>query len=544
MSEIYTWKILQDGLSLDEMEDIKDWSVYSGSTPYSGGETSDLSLTGLTFRKNGNRCHNVIYSITWNDDSGNIAVGVAIMSACTIPLKCYDIVSAEHRFRVPCKSMDAVLHLSAVEKPCFDDETLETLPTNDNVEEYEYSIRVNGKMPDSEGDFSGNCSGETEIFRAWCLNEQNFDRFGTWTVYSINPSTHEYEYVEYTTDVNNGRFEYTFIENTSNKDVTYKIVFMSECGETAKTIYTVVASEDCIPCETINGVDFQLSSETLWAEVNLDACRTYSIGNYYSWADYNGFDSSEASAFTLSSYTYYDSESQDYIMYNDQDGLRIMNDFIYSDEWTVPTPYHFQELMRETTISSDSSKFIFSKQFEGEERPREIVIPKVGGYLHNGHKTSTGMPYFWTSCISSDTIASAITCSLSGNSNNTSLVCKTMPRYFGLQLRLIKEKKNDISFALNGQLSEDSTNTRVIVFNMTINGSEVSMAFEIQLEPLIQKIIGIGKIYEPFSINYVEKIIDDKGDTIVNDGTHSKIQLTFREGNTFSYNQYITITIN
>ena len=545
MSEKYTWKILQDGLSFEDIG-IADWGVWSGETPYSSGYTSTLALTGLTFKENNNRCHNIRYSIMWDDNSGNTAIGTAIMSACTpppSPLVCYDIISTEGRLRVPCRTTDTILHLSAEPKSCFEDETLEILPTNEETEEYTYSIKINGKTPDSEGNFSGNCSGETEVFKAWCLNTQNFDRFGTWTVYDYDTG-----YIEHgPSDITDGTFEYTFIENTTNNDTKYRIVFESECigshsNESAETIYTVTASDDCIPCEAISGVDFELSSETLWAQVNLEACRIYSGGNYYAWADSNGLDVSEASAFTLSSYTYYDKETSAYTVYNDQDGLRIIDKRVYDNEWTVPTPYHFQELAMEVPMTSDSTKFIFSKQFEGEERPREMVIPKIGGYLHDNRSTSTATPYFWTSYMSGDTIASAVTCYVSGSSLNY----KVMPRYYGLQIRLVKEKTNSIQFLVNSRPSESATKTVSVTFrmkrtNVTANTTTTEMVtLPLQLEWNKFKTVKVSKIYESnanvtWVIDGAERVIDNLGNVYTN--------ISVR-GSSFTDGGGVTITIN
>ena len=560
MSENYKWKILQDGLTYDEViseigEDA--WTVYRNGTVYSSGSTSEPSLNGITLKKNNNRCHDTEYSILWSDANGNTASGTAVMLSCApppVPLKCYDII-------VPIvgdiSCMGGEFTLRAEEKPCFDDSSLEGASENNESDEYRYSIKVNGKTSDAEGNFSGNCSGETEIFKAWCIDTQNYDQFGTWTVWKVIDD--ETEYIEHgPSEIRNGRFEYPFIENTTTSDVKYRIVFESECiklkpseciklkpSESAFTYYTVVSSDECMPCETpTSGINFNLPSETVWADMNVDACRIYSGGNYYAWASEYGLDMSESSAFTISSYTLYNLETSGYTMYNDKDGLRMMKETIYDSKWTVPTPYHFQELTDdpEITLSNDeeNKRNIFSKQI-GDELI-EMIVPKIGGYLHDGRKTATLYPYFWTSYISGDSIDSAITCCISGSS----LVYQAMPRYYGSHLRLIKEKRNNITFTVYGKTAEGATKTNAVTFNVSRNGSTESITFTLKLMWYVSEAVEIGKIYEPFSINYVEKIVDDKGNILVNNDDHSKIQITFREGysNKFIADQFISITIN
>lgn len=468
-----------------------NWTIYEDGEYFSASTSDTMTLDGITLPNDKvSRCHSVYWTIVWDDNNGHVASGNIIMSACTEEQPC------------GCQSL------------CWDGEE-GCIPIGPDDTEYVYVITCEGGQHsgDSANGYSGACYGENETFISTCVNTGQEDLFGTWIIYRYYNNDWYLEYGP--SKLTSRRFEYQFPMNETLENQRYMAVYFSECEESAFTYYTVMSNKDCVPCENPQAIDFKLPSYTKWSSLDLNACVLNEGGRYFSWGGQENGELSDKDAYTLTRYSSLPVASA----HNATDRLNVLRQYDTANaelggSWIMPTPYHFEELAQYTTITDHPTMpnmLSVTRTVDGQTI--EMVIPKVGGYLHDNSDTSTATPYFWTSMLSGAGYDNSVAVSINGGSYTYSL----LPRYYGMMIRPIQQETIGVKVSLTSTTTMQSEGVKAMTFILSpSNGRTEKVTFQIKLNWGNITQAYIGKIYETWSILGVE-LLEDNGNLITTD---------------------------
>ena len=428
-----------------------NWTIYQDGNLFYSGTTSSSSLIETLPNSSITRCHSAVtWTIECYDDSGNTAsedINMIATSSC--------------------------------------------IPTSGT-----YTYHIASNKGTYNGGYSGNCSGGNASFWAVCDNTSQTEPCGTWTILKEGNMI-------YAPRFSCGHLNYSFSKNETYDNIEYELLYNSECGESATTKFTLIPSISCIPCGTYNLVDFGLPSETLWCDINVSACHLDDSGDFYAWGGHNGSD--ESSSFTLNNYDLYSGST--YIKYNISDLIKV----IENDEdiahlamsLTIPSPYHFKELLSGATITSSSGLIKI------EKNGKSIKLPKVG-YLKDSSTIDASNAYYWTSYLDmnnpSDTDAIGMKITTAGGTN------VSIPRYSGLQIRPIQEKTVTWTVtAYKYRTSDTSNQIKSLMIRLSKGGDKAELNFEVNAYWAVPFTINVGKIYDGWNIASIYHILTSNG---------------------------------
>lgn len=203
----------------------------------------------------------------------------------------------------------------------------------------------------------------------------------------------------------------------------------------------------------IHGIDFNVPSGLLWADMNVGATSLQEYGLYYAWGDTVGHKKDETPNFLKTNYKWYDGEGNPtkYCMEAENGFVDNKNTLdpeddpvraVWGGDWRMPTKEEFEELLNYSFSVWSSEKGVAGIRLRGVEDPGcEIFLPAVGSYEGSELKSEKITGRYWCSTLSDVDSRGAGSLFFLKTMGTSSVELYTTSRSDGLCIRPVCSKK-------------------------------------------------------------------------------------------------------
>jgi hypothetical protein len=196
-----------------------------------------------------------------------------------------------------------------------------------------------------------------------------------------------------------------------------------------------------------NGIDYVNFNGVNWATINVGADSPAGIGEYFQWADFEGYNveeiGGEGKQFTLNDYKYY--TDPNYTKYNSTDEkieIELNDDGSRSEfggSWKIPTVQDFNDLIDCTTqvwVENYNETGVNGILFTDEEDESKTLFFPTTGQAFNGTITATDYGNYWSRDILESDISDAYCLEFHLSNNNIDIQAnQEAPRSDGYVIR-------------------------------------------------------------------------------------------------------------
>lgn len=260
------------------------------------------------------------------------------------------------------------------------------------------------------------------------------------------------------------------------------------CSSTYKAapgFSSFVTIKEIEPGTPVPGQPIDLGLSVYWADVNVGATTPEDYGYFLSWGEIN-----EKSKYAWESYDDY-TDNQTLDLPENICGTQYDAAHVYwGEEWRMPTPDEFAELINNTNVSLETVNGVTGMRFASLKAPQNSIFIPFGGYYDKySNDDINGSAYLWSGLASSkqeEAYSLAI--------QEEEVIC-SLVRYYGQNIRPVcPAPDNSKIFTIDGLTyrSIDDTTCELIAGETSYSGN-INVPANVANNSKNYLVVGIGK---------------------------------------------------